>query len=321
MRILLITHGVSRVVFPLLESKNHLIGILESAPRAYKQNNSKIFLKLARRIVGLIKRGSPSLKQLAEQKGVPYRFMTSSSDDGLEAWVKDMDPDVIVVFSMSQLLKPNIFSIPKKGTINLHPAYLPEYRGPNPDFWQYFDMEMNPGVTVHYIDVGEDTGDIILQERVKIPLGIKSPDRLDMLVGKVGVRLVLEALEQIESCTVVRKRQPKESPTQRARNVKKEEHASVIDWQRWPLEKIWHVMRGTELWLDFVSPPTGLLTGQRWQVDDFERVKVDHDHDDLGKVKRDKEGYYVHCRDGVIRLSVPFSAKTFIKNYVKRLVG
>jgi len=276
---------------------------------------------LARHIVGFFKYGSPSLKKLANQKGIPYRFMTSSHDQGLEGWVRKKKPDVIVVFSMSQLLKQNIFSIPKHGTINLHTAYLPEYRGPNPDFWHYYHMDMNPGVTVHYVDAGEDTGDIILQERVKIPLGIKSPDRLDILVGKVGVSLILEALEQVESGAVVRKRQPKESPTQRARNIKKEEHAFIIDWQRWPLERIWHVMRGTELWLDCVSAPTGLLTGQRWQVGDFERVQVGRDQDDLGKVKRDKQGYYVICRDGVIRLSAFFSAKTFIINYVKRLVG
>jgi methionyl-tRNA formyltransferase len=247
--------------------------------------------------------------------------MTSSNDEGLEYWISGKNPDVIVVFSMSQLLKPNIFSIPKEGTINLHAAYLPEYRGPNPDFWQYYYMEMEPGVTVHYVDAGEDTGDIILQERVEVPLGIKSPDRLDLLVGKVGVRLIIEALEQIASGSVERKQQPKKSPTQRARNIKKEEHAFIIDWQSWRLERIWHVMRGTELWLDCVSAPTGLLTGQRWQVGDFEKIQVERDQDDLGKVKRDKEGYYVICREGVIRLNVHFSAKTLIKKYVRRLVA
>lgn len=90
--------------------------------------------------------------------------MTSSSCE-LESWVKSLSPDLIVVYSMSQLLKENIYSIPRFGTINLHPSYLPEYRGPNPIFWMYYNMEKQGGVTVHYIDQGEDTGNIILQKR------------------------------------------------------------------------------------------------------------------------------------------------------------
>lgn len=321
MRILLITQGVSRVVLPLLESRHQVVGILESAPRGYTQNPPKKLITFAKTLLDLFRKKSVTLKQLAEQRMIPYRFMTSSNDEGLESWIADKDPDVIVVFSMSQLLKQNIFSIPKQGTINLHAAFLPEYRGPNPDFWQYYHLEMTPGVTVHYVDAGEDTGDIILQERVEIPLGIKSPDRLDLLVGKVGVRLLLEALEQIEAGSVVRKQQPKESPTQRARNIRKEEHNSIIDQRNWPVERIWHVMRGTEHWLDCVSPPSGLLFGQRWQVGDFERVTVDREEEELGKVKRDENGFFVVCRDGVIRLSAHFSVKNLMKYWAKRLVS
>lgn len=320
MRVLLITQGVSRVVLPLLESRHQVVGILESAPRGYTQRPPKKLVTFAKSLLGLFRKQSVTLKQLAEQRVIPYRFMTSSNDKGLESWIAGKEPDVILVYSMSQLLKPNIFSIPKQGTINLHTAYLPEYRGPNPDFWQYYHLEMTPGVTVHYVDAGEDTGDIILHERVEIPLGIKSPDRLDLLVGKVGVRLILEALKQIEAGSVERKQQPKESPTQRARNIRKEEHNSIIDWRNWPVERIWHVMRGTELWLDCVDQPTGLLNGQRWQVGDFERVQVDREEEELGKVMKDEKGFFVVCRDGVIRLSAHFSLKNFIKHSAKRLI-
>jgi len=318
MKLLIITQGVSRVVFPLLESRHQVVGILESAPRGYASHSSINPIMFIKSVVGFFSRRPVTLKQLAKQRKIPYRFMTSSNDDGLESWISDKDPDVIVVFSMSQLLKPNIFSIPKQGAINLHTAFLPEYRGPNPDFWQYYNMEMKPGVTVHYVDAGEDTGDIILQERVEIPLGIKSPDRLDLLVGKVGIRLILEALNQIESGAVERKKQPKESPTQRARNIKKEEHTSIIDWQNWPVERIWHVMRGTELWLDCVTPPTGLLTGQRWQVGEFETIQVENVKNQLGKVGKNDKGFFVICRNGVIRLSASFSVKDLIKSLAKR---
>ncbi len=75
--------------------------------------------------------------------------MNNGSDKNLENWVKDKKPDVIVVYSMSQLLKEYIFSILKYGTIDLHPALLPSYRGPNPHFWMYHDGIKEGGVTVH----------------------------------------------------------------------------------------------------------------------------------------------------------------------------
>ena len=111
-----------------------------------------------------------SLKSFAKKEKIPYYYMNKGSDKNLENWVKCINPDIIVVYSMSQLLKENIFSIPKYGTINLHAGLLPNYRGPFPYFWMYYNTDKKGGVTVHYIDEGEDTGDIIYQEVYDIPL-------------------------------------------------------------------------------------------------------------------------------------------------------
>jgi methionyl-tRNA formyltransferase len=321
LKLLLITQGVWRVLEPLLASPHKVVGIIESAPRGYKKPGN-----LRKLLTGLkeflnVATGKPmSLRRLCRENEIPYWFMTASSDDGLEDRIRKLCPDLIVVFSMSQLLKANIFSIPRLGTINLHPSYLPDYRGPNPDFWQYYDMELNPGVTVHYVDVGEDTGDIILQERVCVPLGIKSPERLDLLIGKVGVRLLLQAIQKIERGEVIRKPQPKDSPTIRARNLRKIEHISIIDWAAWPIERIWHVMRGTELWLDCIDPPRGLYRGQRWIVDGYVKAAPDRSISDIGTVKRDNNGFYVNCRDGQIRLIASFNVKNLLRPAYRKFV-
>ncbi|WP_281085258.1 formyltransferase family protein, partial [Methanosarcina acetivorans] len=75
--------------------------------------------------------------------------------------IRNLEPDLIVVFSMSHLLKENVFNVPSYGTVNIHYSYLPEYGGPNPLFWQYYDYILDPGVTLHYVDKGEDTGNVI----------------------------------------------------------------------------------------------------------------------------------------------------------------
>ncbi|AAM07923.1 formyltransferase family protein [Methanosarcina acetivorans] len=81
--------------------------------------------------------------------------------------IRNLEPDLIVVFSMSHLLKENVFNVPSYGTVNIHYSYLPEYGGPNPLFWQYYDYILDPGVTLHYVDKGEDTGNVIYQRRYR----------------------------------------------------------------------------------------------------------------------------------------------------------
>lgn len=309
LRIVILTQGVSRVVYPLLRSDFNVVGILESAPRGYHGREKNIVFKIASSIYRFFFNGL-TLEQVAEQYKLDYQFMVASDDPEVVEWVARLKPDVIVIHSMSQLLKEEIFSIPKFGTINLHLAMLPEYRGPNPDFWQYFNVELNPGVTVHYIDKGEDTGDIIYQERVSIPLGIKSPERLDKLAGEVGVSLIVKALHAIRNGTAPRMHQPKVSSTLRARNLKADEHDRVIDWNGWPGERVWHVLRGTELWLDAIPAPRGIYKGHRWVVQEFEACR------DVvakpGTLSKNKRGTYVATIDGRIYLTVKFSFKKFI---------
>ncbi|WP_299735193.1 formyltransferase family protein [uncultured Endozoicomonas sp.] len=311
LRVLLITQGVSRVVKPLMESRHEIVGLMESAPRGYQLiKKESIALTIIKQCHSTLFGKKETLKSFASEKKIPYRFMISSDDLGLESWIRSLEVDIIVVFSMSQLLKENIFSIPKFGTINLHPSFLPEYRGPNPDFWQYYDMELNPGVTVHFIDKGEDTGDIICQERVPVPLGIKSPERLDKLIGHTGVRLILQALNTISSGELIPKIQGTNSPTERARNLLSDEHAGIIDWENWPIERIWNLLRGTELWLNALPQPKKLYFGQRWSVLEFERFIGQVQP--YGTIYRRNGQYCVAAKDGCIFLSLTIDFKKIV---------
>ncbi len=316
MRIVLITQGLSRIVLPLLESEYEIAGVIEAAPRKYNKKNKllkiiKIFDCLKYKFFNV----GRSLKILCEDSNIPYRFMTSSDDEGLQPWLHEKNLDLIVVFSMSKLLKSKIFNIPRFGTINIHPAFLPEYRGPNPDFWQCFYMEEYPGVTVHYIDEGEDTGDIIFKDRMHIPLGTKSPERLDQLVGRLGVDLLFKALDAIESGHAPRVKQPLESPTRRARNLQPSEHKTVIDWEHWRVERVWHVLRGTELWLNALPQPVGFFCGQRWIIDNYDTCS--RNTDIPGKLYRDAGRRYVAAADGRIFLTLEFRIKRMILRFLK----
>lgn len=305
---MIITMGLSRIVEPIINLHN-VVGVIECAPRNAKNPSNGTLYKITKKLYSFVKKEAKTLKTFTKNKKIPYYYMDNGSDKPLENWVKSISPDVIVVYSMSQLLKRNIFDIPKYGTINLHPALLPNYRGPFPDFWMYHNTEKKGGVTVHYIDDGEDTGDIIYQEQYDIPLGMKSPDMLDLAIGKVGTNLLLKALDNIDS--LPRQKQPKESPTPKARNIKVEEHTNIIDWQNWEIERIWHLLRGTQLWLNALDQPKGLYKGQRWLVEDFE--KCDVSSYEVSKIYK----YFVACKDGKIFLSLKFSLKIFVLNIIR----
>ena len=310
LRIVLITQGVSRVIKPLLESRHNLVGIMEAAPREKKQFN--LFHKTISKIICLF-RPANNLTNYCERNSIAYFYLEKTTKNKAIEWLEKVKPDIIVVFSMSHLLEEAIFNWPKYKSINLHTAYLPYYRGPNPDFWHYYNQDTNPGVSVHYIDKGEDTGDIIFQEKCQVELGIKSPQRLDKLVGDTGVKLILKALDAIEKGNAPRIKQPAVSPNLRARNIKPEEHKSIINWKEWKIDRIWNLLRGTELWLNALPSPKGLFKGQRWVIE--EMILLNNVDKSLwGHIKKEKGKYFVYCNGGKIHLSVKLNPKLLIKN-------
>ncbi|UPT77638.1 hypothetical protein MN086_00475 [Sulfurovum sp. XGS-02] len=312
LRVMIVTMGLSRIVNPIVNQSN-VIGIIESTPRNNTSKKHRILYKALKLFSSLVKSKAKTLRSYAKLMDIPYYYMNNGSDKNLENWVKEQNPDVILVYSMSQLLKGNIFSIPKYGTINLHPSLLPKYRGPNPWFWSYYNKDSKGGVTVHYIDKGEDTGDIIYQESYNIPLGMKSPLMHDLAIGKIGVDLLLKSLENVND--LPRKAQPEESPTQRAGNIKEYEHKNIIDWQNWEIERIWHILRGTELWLNALEQPQGVYKGQRWIIENFQKCQMDSYQ--VSKVYNENGKYFVACKDGKIFLAVNFNIKNFILNLVR----
>ncbi|GAA3984133.1 methionyl-tRNA formyltransferase [Comamonas faecalis] len=316
-KILMITQGVSRLVRPLFESNHQVVGVLESMPRDYDgSRNKSLLIEFLKKTYSLVKRQDVFLPNFCKKRSIPYNFIWKKNSKEIANWIRELNPELIVIFSMSQLLKDDILKIPRLGVINLHPSFLPSYRGANPDFWQYHDMEMNPGVTVHYVNAGEDTGDIIFQDRVHIPLGTKSPERLDKLIGELGVSLMLKAIDAIAQSNAPRTPQPAQSPTPRARILKPEEHAEIIDWEHWPIERVWHVLRGTELWLNAIAQPAGLLAGQRWSIREYE--KIDIAQGTPGKIGKYKNKKCVFAKDGVIYIDIDFDIKNSILKILQK---
>ncbi len=104
------------------------------------------------------------LKSWANQLSIDYLPIANVNDAESIAQLKKYSADLFVSMSFNQILKNEILHSAPLGFINCHAGALPFYRGRNILNWVLINDEKEFGVTVHYIDEGIDTGDIILQK-------------------------------------------------------------------------------------------------------------------------------------------------------------
>jgi methionyl-tRNA formyltransferase len=190
------------------------------------------------------------------------------------------------------MLRREEFEIPTLGAINLHPSLLPRYRGPNPYFWQSHQMDLDGGVTIHQIDEGVDMGDILLQRRFPIRPGASFLEvfQTSLRAGSEAMIRALELLAAGESRAVSQKHLP--CPLY-ARLVKPGEQ--LVDWDTWPIERVWHFLRGTQ----YDHPCLAAEAGFRWCVGAIEPARGPAA---VGSIGRDGDGHYLAHGEGKIRL-------------------
>jgi len=278
-------------------SRSHdVVGIVESAPRGYNPSSQRSGIGCVLTNLRKCMQRELSLSANARRVGCDYMFFSKAHVDELDRFLTNLAPDVGCIASMSQLLPERALGVPRHGFVNLHPSLLPKYRGPNPLFWQYYDMDLEGGVTVHFVDKGEDTGDIIRQESFAITLGMPIDDAWSVALEK-GPEALLRVLDDIDAGLVTREPQAHLPCPRRARRVIPGE--PVIEWEAWPLERVYHVLTGGlpyGVGLDRVPP---ILRRLRWRVIGMERQIT---RDRPGALRFGVRGpYFVHS-EGRIRL-------------------
>lgn len=133
---------------------------------------------------------------IAERAGIP-RFLVgdASSAPALSLYRKER-VDVLVVAFFNQLLRPEAFENLPYGAVNAHPSLLPEYRGPAPLFWTFYEARSRTGVTVHRVTRGEDDGAVFTRAPLEIPFGARGEWLMPQLASAAGNGIV-DALERL----------------------------------------------------------------------------------------------------------------------------
>jgi methionyl-tRNA formyltransferase len=140
----------------------------------------------------------PFLKKRAEELDLPYIAFKNVNTKAFLSEVDQYDADIFVSMSFNQILKGEIINFAPKGFINCHAGALPYYRGRSPLNWVLINGEKTFGITVHFVDEGIDTGDIIEQRHYAIKLSDDYGTLLELARTECSEVLIC-ALEKIKS--------------------------------------------------------------------------------------------------------------------------
>ncbi len=113
--------------------------------------------------------GDEEMLEFAGSMGMHPFIVDSKAELGnLTNTLSSLEPDILVCVSFKFILPETLIKIPRLGAINVHGSLLPKYRGRAPAAWAIVDGEKTTGVSVHFMDEGCDTGNIIVQQEIPI---------------------------------------------------------------------------------------------------------------------------------------------------------
>ncbi|QCX32217.1 methionyl-tRNA formyltransferase [Caloramator sp. E03] len=204
--------------------------------------------------------------------------------------IKDISPDAIVVVAFGQILPKDILDIPKYGCINVHASLLPELRGAAPINWAIIRGYKYTGITTMKMDVGLDTGDMLLKETVEIGENETAGELHDRLMG-IGAELLIKTLEMLENNMIVPEKQD-DSKSSYAPMLNKE--LGHIDWNN-DSYNVYNLIRGVIPW------PGAYFFYDDKMIKIWEAIKIEDICDIPGKILDvNQEGIKIACKKGAI---------------------
>lgn len=141
---------------------------------------------------------SPPVKQCALNNNLPVFQPTSMRNGEALEIINSLKADLIIVVAYGKILPQEILDSVKYGCINIHASLLPKLRGAAPIQWSIINGEAETGVTSMQMDVGLDTGDMLIKKAIKITENITAEELFDRL-SKMGAEVLLETIDALKN--------------------------------------------------------------------------------------------------------------------------
>lgn len=279
----------------------------------FAEESLKAIFKAGHEIVGVVT--NPDRPKGRGMKMIPSPVKEFANENNLKIFqpekvknneefineLKALKPEVICVVAYGKILPKEILDIPPYGCINVHASLLPKYRGAAPIQWAVLNGDKTTGVTTMYMDIGMDTGDMILKQEVQIGEDETTGELWDRL-KVLGGNLLVETLKQIEKGIAPREKQGKDYTI--APMLSKD--MAKIDWNQKTAEEIKNLVRG-------LNPIMGAYTFLNGKKIKFWKVKVAGENEiyaeNLGFLTNGtvitsdpKDGIFIKCKEGILKV-------------------
>lgn len=234
------------------------------------------------------KQAIPPVKQAALDLHLPVYQPEKVRAPEVVEQLRAMAPEAIVVVGYGQIIPQSILEIPPQGIINVHASLLPKYRGAAPVQWAVARGEQRTGVTTMKIDVGLDTGPVLLRWATNIGPE-ETAAELSERLAVAGAELLLRTLADLDQ---IQPQPQEESQATWAPVIRKEE--GHIDW-RMSAQEIVNRVRGFTPWPGCYA----FLRGHRlhiWKARVADRVSRP------GEIHAEGQRLFAGCGGGAVEL-------------------
>ena len=206
--------------------------------------------------------------------------------------LKQYPSDLFVVIAY-RVLPPEVFMLPRIGTINVHASLLPRFRGPAPIHRAIEAGEQTTGVTVFKIDTGVDTGNVILQKSLAIAPQETTPHLYERL-SALGAQALAEACDQLMESAV---RYIHQDHTVATRAPKLDKKEAFLDWKL-PAGVLFNRIRAFKPF-----PGTCTMLGKKLlKIEWAEPVSIESGAPCGQVVAVTQEWFDVQCGEGLLRV-------------------
>ncbi len=248
--------------------------------------------------------------QLADHYNIPVFTPKLLRNDEVQKDFKNLGADLGVVAAYGLLLPKEILEAPSYGCINIHGSLLPRWRGAAPVHRSILEGDTETGITLMQMDVGLDTGDMLLKESVAIrpeTTGQSLHDQLSVL----GAEMLIELLDNHG------KWQPEKQDNERATYAHKlEKSEALLDFTK-PAEVLERQVRAFTPW------PGSHFTWQGKQIKVLQASTAPNiTHIDPGAFYVTKTSFFIGCSKGVLEVKElqlpgkkPMDMVSFINGY------
>lgn len=234
-------------------------------------------------------------------------YENSLKDEDFLSEIKSLNADIAVVCSYGKLFPPEFIQTVKDGFINVHPSLLPRYRGGNPYSHVIINGEKETGVTLHFMDEHFDTGDIIMQKKVKI----FDNDTMGTIFNRLnflGADMLLELLCKYENGEAFPRIKQPSGYFVKAPTIKADSDEVLINWNKSAVE-IERFIRGLN---PFINAGTryrcNYLKIHTAEVENYDSGFVP------GTIVSTENDLAVACKKGTLHIKILQAGSYFIGN-------